>query len=254
MVHLRLPAVVAFAAALLSLPLCANAQPAASPSVAPAAGAPAPEAPPLTLEQVLARLPPPRQVPAIPPGNPPPAIVTGVLSVPDVMRTSVAAQAVDKELGSRRQKLNEDEQKEQQTLHDLNQQLANDRAKLSAEQVRVRERDLQDRFNELRRRFAARERIIQDAGQFCVVQIQRTMTAVVQQVAASRNINFVIRREQVVMNTVDVDITAQVVEVLNKILPSVIIPPDGVAVLDIKPVAEPAASKPAAALAPPQKH
>jgi Skp family chaperone for outer membrane proteins len=175
-------------------------------------------------------------------GAAPPAIVTGVLSIPDVMRIAVAAQEVDKVLGARRQKLTDDEQKEQQSLHDLDQQLANDRPKLSAEQVRVRERELQDRLNDSRRRFATRDRIIQDAGQFCLVQIQREMTAVVQLVAAERNMNFIVRREQVVLSTGDVDITAQVLDILNKVLPSVIIPPDGVAVLDLKPVA---GSKPA---------
>jgi uncharacterized protein YfaA (DUF2138 family) len=74
------------------------------------------------------------------------------------------------------------------------------------------------------------------------VQIQREMTAVVQLVAAERNMNFIVRREQVVLSTGDVDITAQVLDILNKVLPSVIIPPDGVAVLDLKPVA---GSKPA---------
>ncbi|MGA3400113.1 MAG: OmpH family outer membrane protein [Acetobacteraceae bacterium] len=228
--------------ALLSLPLCALAQPVASPTPPPAAGQAGTEPPPLTLEQILARLPPPPPLPPMVSGAAPPAIVTGVLSIPDVMRIAVAAQEVDKVLGARRQKLTDDEQKEQQSLHDLDQQLANDRPKLSAEQVRVRERELQDRLNDSRRRFATRDRIIQDAGQFCLVQIQREMTAVVQLVAAERNMNFIVRREQVVLSTGDVDITAQVLDILNKVLPSVIIPPDGVAVLDLKPVA---GSKPA---------
>lgn len=228
--------------ALSSLPLCALAQPVASPTPPPAAGQAGTEPPPLTLEQILARLPPPPPLPPMVSGAAPPAIVTGVLSIPDVMRIAVAAQEVDKVLGARRQKLTDDEQKEQQSLHDLDQQLANDRPKLSAEQVRVRERELQDRLNDSRRRFATRDRIIQDAGQFCLVQIQREMTAVVQLVAAERNMNFIVRREQVVLSTGDVDITAQVLDILNKVLPSVIIPPDGVAVLDLKPVA---GSKPA---------
>ena len=254
MSHLRLPAAAALVAALLSLPLRAEAQPAAAPTAAPAAGALAAATPPITLDQILARLPPPPPVLPLPPGASPPAVVTGVLSIPDIMRFAVASQQVDKEIGARRQKLAEDEQKEQQSLRDLNQQLANERAKLSPDQARARDREMQDRFNESRRRFALRDRIIQDAAQFCLVQMQRTMTAVVQQVAAAHNMNFVLRREQVVMNTADVDITAQVIAELNQLLPAVIIPPDGVAVLDLKPVAEATASKPAPAPAAPQKH
>ncbi len=245
MTPFRLPVVVGMTAALLSLPLCAQAQPNPSPTPAPASGQTGAEPPPLALEQILARLPPPPPLPPPVAGVAPPAIVTGVLSIPDVMRVSVASQEVDKVLGARRQKLTDDEQKEQQALRDLGQQLTNDRPKLSADQVRVREHDLQDRLNESRRRFATRDRIIQDAGQFCLVQIQREMTAVVQLVAAERNMNFIVRREQVVLSTSELDITAQVLEILNKVLPSVIIPPDGVAVLDLKPVAPVAGNKPA---------
>ena len=64
------------------------------------------------------------------------AAVIGILSVPDVLRISSAYQQADKELGARRQKLNEDAQKEQIALRDLGQALGNDRAKMTPEQIR----------------------------------------------------------------------------------------------------------------------
>ncbi len=230
----------------------------ARPAARPSAAAPAPEptgaegasdveTPSVTPQQLQMVLPPAPDVPALPRGSLPPAAVLGVISVPDVMRGSTAYQAVDKELGVRRQKLNEDAQKEQTALRDLGQALNNDRAKMTADQVRAKERELQDRISESRRKFADRNRIIQEAGQYALAQIERTLRLVVQQVAASRGMNLVLHGPQVALNIPEFDITQEVVTELNKVLPSVSIPPDGVSVLELKPTAAAGAAAPAKA-------
>jgi Skp family chaperone for outer membrane proteins len=145
-----------------------------------------------------------------------------------VLRNSVAYREADKAIAERRQKLNEDAQKEQVALRDLGQQLANDRAKLSAEQIRAKEKELQDRIAESRRKFSERGRIIQDASQFALAQIERTLGDVVQRVAASRGMNLVLQRAEVALNQAEFDITPEVADLLNKAIPTVTIPPEGV--------------------------
>jgi len=199
------------------------------------------------------QLPPPPEVPQLPKGPTPPAAIVGILSVPDVLRASTAFQQADKELGSRRQKLNEDAQKEQNTLRDLGQALANERSKLTPEQIRKREQDLQDRITESRRVFGDRNRIIQEAGQYVMAQIDRGVELVTQQVAISRGINIVLNRAQILGTTNDFDLTPQVVEDLNKVLPNVIIPPDGVSPSDMKPPAATASTAKSAEPASAQK-
>jgi Skp family chaperone for outer membrane proteins len=233
----------------------------ARPAARPAAGAPSPggapaaapgaegvpteaETPGVSPQQIQTALPPPPEVPQIPRGASPPAAIVGIISVPDVMRSSTAYQAVDKELGVRRQKLNEDAQKEQTTLRDLGQALANDRGKLTADQIRAKERELQDRIADSRRKFTERNRIIQEAGQYTLAQIERTLRDVVQQVALSRGMNIILHGPQTALYLPEFDITPQVVDELNKVLPTVTVPPDGVSVLDLKP--QPQAAAPAA--------
>lgn len=201
------------------------------------AAGPAAEAPPPPIAQ--ADLPPPPPVPDVSRGAMPPAAVIGVLSIPDVLRHSTAYQAADKTMAERRQKLNEDAQKEQVALRDLGQALANERSKLSADQIRSKERELQDRITESRRKFTERGRIIQEASQYALAQIERTLSDVVQKVAASRGMNLVLQRAEVALNQAEFDITPQVAELLNKALPSVVIPPEGVA-----PTKELASAKP----------
>lgn len=193
--------------------------------------------------QLQVHLPPPPAVPEVPHGALPPAAVMGVLSIPDVLRTSLAYEAADKLISERRQKLNEDAQAEQAKLRDLSQQLAVDRAKMTAEQIRAKERQLQDEIAVSRRKFTERNRIIQEQGQYALLQIQRTLSEVVQRVAVSRGMNLVLQRSEVAVNIPEFDITTQVTDVLNKVLPSVVIPPDGVSPVSYKPAAIAAASK-----------
>jgi Skp family chaperone for outer membrane proteins len=198
-------------------------------------------------------LPPAPELPPIPKGEAPPAAVIGVLGVPEVMRASTAAQAVEKVIGERRNKLNEDAQKEQGVWRDMQQALVNDRAKLSPEQIRTRERELQERITNAQRTFRERNRIIQEAAQYALQQIERTLVGVIRQVAEARGMNLVLHRSQVALNVNQFDITGQVAEQLNKVLVSVVIPPDGVSPATLAKASDKAtpASASAAPAAPP---
>ncbi len=173
-------------------------------------------------------LPPMPEIPPIPKGTPTPAAIIGILSPQDVLRVSVAFQLASKELGARRNKLNEDAQKEQNLLRDLAQSFANERAKLTPEQIRAREKEYESRVYESRRKLSERDRIIQEAGQYIMAQINQVVEQVAQQVAASRGVNMVLNRGQILGTTADFDLTPQVAEIVNAMLPTVVIPPDGV--------------------------
>ncbi len=168
--------------------------------------------------QLQVNLPPMPELPPVPKGTEPPTPRIGVLGVPDVMRVSTAAQEVERVLGGRRQKLNEDAQKEQAAW----------RGSLSAEQIRAKERELQERITNAQRTFRERDRVIQDAAQYSLAQIERVLVAVIRQVAESRGMNLVLHRQQVALNANEFDLTDQVTQQLNKVLPAVLIPPDGV--------------------------
>jgi Skp family chaperone for outer membrane proteins len=198
-------------------------------------------------------LPPPPDLPPLPKGEPPPGAVIGVLGVPEVMHASTAAQAVEKVIGERRRKLDEDAQKEQAVWRDMQQSLANDRGKLTPEQIRARERELQERITNAQRTFRERNRIIQEAAQYALAQIERTLVSVIRQVAESRGMNLVLHRTQVALNVNQFDITQQVTEQLNKVLPSVIIPPDGVSPSAMAAAAKKQAKKPDSGAAAPAK-
>jgi len=174
------------------------------------------------------QLPPAPELPALAKATPPPTASIGVLGIPEIMRASAAAQQVEKTIGERREKLNEDAQKEQLVWREMQQALANERSKLSADQVRAREKELQDRITSAQKKFRDRNRIIQEAGQYGLAQIERMLVAVIRQVSESHGMNIVLHRAQVALNVNEFDITDQVTAQLNKTLPTVSLPADGV--------------------------
>ena len=198
---------------------------------------------------IQVQLPPVPDLPALARGPAPPAAVIGVLGIPDIMHSSTAAQQVEKLIGERREKLNEDAQKEQVAWRDLQQALANQRASLNADQIRTKERELQERITNSQRQFRDRNRFIQEAAQVGLAQIERMLIATIRQVAESRGMNLVLHRAQVALNINEFDITEPVVEQMNKTLPSVVLPPDGVSAIAAQ-AAQPAGAAPVPTPAP----
>ncbi|MEE8658738.1 OmpH family outer membrane protein [Sorlinia euscelidii] len=200
----------------------ANPAPARAPAPAPAPQNQA-EAQPSDAPPILPA-PPIPDSPDLPKAAPPPPAVIGVISIPTVMQNSVAAQEAQRVLGARRDKLAEAAQKEQASWRAEQQKLQQNARTLSSEQIQIRERHLQERRARAQRDFANRARIIQEAANVALNQIERELVQIVRQVAASHGMNLVYHGEQVALHVEGQDITQETAQQLNKILPHVFIP------------------------------
>lgn len=160
-------------------------------------------------------------------GAAPPVAAIGVLGVPDVMRASSAYQAVDKVINARKEKLQAEAQHVQADWRDLQNRLKDDveAHRITREQAVAK---LQGQISAERHRLQEQGRMIQEAAQVAQGQIERTLINVIRQVAESRNMNLVLHRSQVALNIQAFDITDAVAAQLNRALPTVQIPPDGV--------------------------
>ena len=203
---------------------------------APVAAAPLPQPEPEPQDeaqgqqQPLPPLPQPAvpNLPKLPRGAAPPPVIVGVLGVPDVMRQSNAAQIIQRIIGARKEKLRADVDRAQATWRELERQLQADAPKLTPDQGRARERSLRERVNADRKVLQDRNRIISEAGQVGLNQIEAVLVAVIREVAESRGMNVVLHRSQVALNQPEFDITDQVVAELNKLMPTVQIPAENV--------------------------
>lgn len=155
-----------------------------------------------------------------------PAPVIGIVDIPEIQRQAAAFNQVREEIGKRQQKLNEDLQREQTGWRDAQQELANQRASLPPDQLRQKERDLQERITDSQRIFRERARAIDQAAQQALVEIERAVAQVIQQVSQSKNVNLVLRRELIIFNHPAFDLTDEVVAQVNRTLRNVTIPPE----------------------------
>jgi Skp family chaperone for outer membrane proteins len=187
---------------------------------------------------------PPQRPGNLPAAQPPPTAVIGIVDVPEIQRESTAFNQVREEIEKRRQKLNDDLQREQTAWRDAQQQLANQRATLAPDQLRQRERDLQDRITESQRIFRERSRGIEQVAQQALIQIEQALAQVIQGVAASRSVNIVMPRPLIILSDPAFDLTQEVAQQFNRQLRAVNIPPEGAPDAQTPP-AQPAAQQPA---------
>jgi Skp family chaperone for outer membrane proteins len=171
---------------------------------------------------------------------PPPAAVIGVVDVPEIQRVSTAFNQVRQEIERRRAKLNEDVQNEQQRWREEQQRLGNERGALSPEQLRNRERALQDQITDGQRIFRDRARDLEQLAQQALREIEQALAIVIRQVAASRNINLVLPRPLVIFNEPPFDMTEEVAVQLNRMITNVNLPPDPSAAPPPRPATTPA--------------
>lgn len=211
---------------------------AARPAQTPARPAQQPQRPPQQAQRPTGPNPAP-----LPPGQPPPAAVVGIVDVPEIQRNSTAFNSVREEIEKRRQRLNDDLQREQTRWREEQQALANQRATMNPEQLRQKERELQERITDSQRVFRDRSRAIEQVAQGALQEIEQALAVVIRQVAASRNVNLVLPRPLVIFNDAPFDLTDEISQQVNRVLRNVSLPPEGQA------PAAPAAGQPGA---PPQ--
>lgn len=190
-------------------------------------------------------------------GQRPPAPIIAIVDIPEVQRLSAAWNQVREEIERRRARLNEELQREQGRWREEQQALAAARATLPPEQLRMRERDLQERIAAAQGIFRDRSRAIDAAAQQGIQQIEQALGAVISQVARSRGVNMVLPRPLVIYNEPGFDITEEVSAQMNRVLRQVNLPAEGAPPAEgAAPAAAPAAPAPRAgapAAAPPAR-
>jgi Skp family chaperone for outer membrane proteins len=178
--------------------------------------------------------------PSLPPldrAPPPPPAVIGVIGVQEVFEASVAAREVRQTLQRRLARLQEDSAREQQRWRDAQQALAAERGRLTPEELREKERELQEQITTGQRILRERNAAIQAAGQKALAEVERVMLYVIRQVAEARGLTMVVQRQAVVLAVEEHDISEAVANQLNRALTSVPLDPD--------PADAPAATPPA---------
>lgn len=166
------------------------------------------------------------QLPPLDRSAPPPPAVIGVIGAQEVFEASVAVRGVRQALQRRLAKLQEDSAREQEAWRDAQQALAGERGSLTPEQLREKERNLQEQITNGQRVLRERNAAIQAAGQKALAEVERVMLYVIRQVAEARGLTMVVQRQAIVLAVEEHDISEAVANQLNRALTSVALDPD----------------------------
>jgi Skp family chaperone for outer membrane proteins len=191
----------------------------------PMQGQQMPGEPGLTQAAEQPKMPPIPNLPALPKAKPPPSAVIGVLAVTQVMQNSAAAQAVQKIIEGRRADLAAQARARGLKFQDEQKAINGEKKKLSKAAIVKKQEAMQRELEAAQVSFHNKNIAIQISARTALAKIEATLIAVIRQVSQAHGMNLVLHRSQVALNVNAFDISKEVTDQLNKILPSVAVPP-----------------------------
>jgi Skp family chaperone for outer membrane proteins len=157
---------------------------------------------------------------------PPPAhaqqqINVAILGVQEIMRESAASKIVLGEIQKREAALKAEVEKRENALLAADQQLAQQRGTLSAEEFAQKRAELSQQAAEVRKYAQGQQAQIAELARKGEGQIRQKLLEIVGQIAKEKGIMLVLNKAQVVLFPTELDITGEAMQRLNAQMPSV---------------------------------
>ncbi|MGQ0674934.1 MAG: OmpH family outer membrane protein [Rhodospirillales bacterium] len=177
-----------------------QAQPAAQPAPKPAAAAPA-------------------AGPAA--GAPLIAPVVAVVDIDRIRESSNASKSVRDQLEKHRGAFQDEISKQENELRNAEQELNKQRTVLSPEAFNQRRLQFEQRVSEVQRQVQARRRQLESAMATSMTEVNRAVVDAVQEVATAHGANLVLPKSQIILVDKAMEVTEEVLVMVNKKLPAV---------------------------------
>ncbi len=151
----------------------------------------------------------------------------GVIDIGAVLRESTATQALQRQMQLEQDNYQNAFDKEQRELRLAEEDIERERGSLAAEVYADKRRAFQERLTKAGTDFRARRRQLEETFSAANTQVNKTLTAIIDELAVKNGLSVVLRREAVLYQKNAVDITAAAAALLNARMPSVavVIPP-----------------------------
>lgn len=154
------------------------------------------------------------------------APVIAILDAQTVMQQATSMKGVQKQLESQREVYQKEISAQEDKLRSAQQELAKQQSILSKEVFQAKQRDFQKQVEDTQKTVQARRRALEQASAEAQGKVVQAMLEVVEEVAKEQGATLVLQKQSAVLADKSLDITATVLERLNKKLPqtSVAIP------------------------------
>ena len=150
-----------------------------------------------------------------------PAAVIAVVDIQKILSESVAAKGVRDQLATRRDAYQRQVTADEQKLRDAEQALVKERATLKPEDFAKKRQAFEEQVKQVQQRVQERARILDTAFNKALGTIRQNLGQVVAEAAEAKGATVVLDKGQVVVVESSLDLTASVLETLNKKLPKV---------------------------------
>ena len=150
--------------------------------------------------------------------------VIAIIDMQKILRESVAVQTMQKELDQRRSLFQSELKTREEELRAADQELARQRAVLSADAYAKKRQNLERQVAGMRREIQERRKALdEDFGQG-MNQVRLTLVGIVKKIAEERGADLVLAKATVVLVRPDLEITQEAFERLNAELPRIALP------------------------------
>ena len=144
-----------------------------------------------------------------------------VLDIERVRLNAAAVKGIRAKLGTYLDVYRADTQKEEQEIRTAQEELARKRSVVSQEDYAAERKNLEDRLADAQGRVQRRRQALERVNVEAMERVKQSLEAIVAEVAAERQLTLIIRKDQAVLASPDIEITDEVLRRLDQRLPSV---------------------------------
>jgi Skp family chaperone for outer membrane proteins len=147
--------------------------------------------------------------------------VIAILDMERILRESKAAKNLREEIDSQRQAHQATLREQENALRAADQELARQRAVLSAEAFAAKRKELQEQAIGLQQELLSRQKEIEELFGRGINQVRNALAEVAKEIADERGISLILLKATIVLASRDLDITEEALQRLDERLPAV---------------------------------
>ena len=156
--------------------------------------------------------------------DPLPPAVAAVIDYQRILRDAKAAQGIRSQVEARRQRYQDQIAKEEQRLHEADKELTRQRSLLASEAFAERRQTFEEDVAAVQRMVQERRRQLDDVSALALAEVRNTLIEVVGELAESAGFNIVLPSSGVLLFSPKIDLTEDVLVLLDQRLPDVKVP------------------------------
>lgn len=144
-----------------------------------------------------------------------------VININVILRNGLAFNSIREQIGKYREVFQSEIQKEEEALRNANQELARQRALLSADAFAEKRREFEKKVADVQRLVQQRKMNLDMVQGEAMEKIQKVLNEIVTAMATEKNISLILRQDQIVLAAPKLQITQLVLDRLNAQMPTI---------------------------------